>query len=110
MCGQHEAALKYCESFGRQDGDGLYELYKSYYKTNGCKGILRSQIKPHFNEATKGNNPDEYKAILAHLMTGKTYKEDANFLSGILFNDNDIATWYFLKLASFEILHNLPDG
>jgi hypothetical protein len=43
-------------------------------------------------------------------MTGKTYKDDSDFLSNVLFNDNDIATWYFLKLASFEILNVLPDG
>ena len=43
-------------------------------------------------------------------MVGKTYKEDSEFLSNILFNDNDIATWYFLKLASFEILTVHPDG
>ena len=114
MCGQHEAAFQYCEQFGREDNDGLYELYKSYYKTNNCKGILRSQIKGHFNDATKidkrGRYPDEYKALLAHLMTGKSYKDDSEFLSNVLFNDNDIATWYFLKLASFEILNVLPGG
>jgi hypothetical protein len=65
-------------------------------------------------ESTKrdniGNNPDEYQTLLAHLMLGKMYKEDSEFLSNILFNDNDIATWYFLKLASFEILTIGPDG
>jgi hypothetical protein len=100
MCGQHSAALKYCKEFCSK---GLYDLYQLYYQ-NKCQGLHKSQIRPHFQEAIHGDDSDEYKQLLAHIMVGNKYKDDSKFLSNVLFNDNDIATWYFLKLAGFQIL------
>jgi hypothetical protein len=35
-------------------------------------------------------------------MIGLKYRDDEEFLAKILFDENDVTIWYYLKLASFE--------
>ena len=45
---------------------------------------------------------DVYHQLTVHIMIGSSYREDPEFLSTVLFQNEDIKTWYFLRLAAFE--------
>ena len=45
---------------------------------------------------------DIYHELIVHIILGTSYREDPDFLRIVLFQNEDIKTWYFLKLAAFE--------
>ena len=67
-------------------------------------------MKKYYELNVVNNNvSDIYKALTVHIMLGTTYREDKEFLHSILFSDDDIKTWYYLKLSAFEFVKEEAD-
>lgn len=130
VCGKHNIALRVAKSHGCS---AFYNLYHDYIHKYSALGLPKQEIKSYYDSVMDsrqdggermgeigsmglsmhskegGHQHDQYRNLLVHIMIGSVYKDDPQFQSSILFGNQALQIWVYLKLASFQYVDEIAE-